>query len=205
MHAWRGPPPEIATPAPDLPTEYLFAADSTTNANISELLPSQDSAYRDLADAALSQSPSLLEAVGRIEVARAGARRAGAERLPNLAADASIVGTRTNPEQFGGDTPFSQFIDTEQASYGANLTASWDADIFGRLRAQERAALARIDSATASAAAVRIALLAEIAGSVVDWRTLEARSAAIESDVNAAEELARLALTREEAGICPGL
>ena len=199
-----GPPPEIATPAPTLPEAFFFEADASTNTQLSQLLPAEDVAYQSLSSAALEQAPSLAEAVARIDAARAGARRAGAERLPRLDGDASVVGNRINPEQFGGDTPFSQFIDTEQASYGANLTASWDADIFGRLRAQERAAIARVDSATASAAAVRIALLSEIAGAVVDWRTLQARTTSIESDVAAADRLAALAKTREEAGIAPG-
>ena len=82
--------------------------------------------------------------------------------------------------------------------------ASWDPDIFGQLRAQERAALARIDATSASAGAVRNALLAEIAGSVIDWRTLAARTAALQSDVEAAQSLTRLAKAREQAGISPG-
>jgi NodT family efflux transporter outer membrane factor (OMF) lipoprotein len=118
--------------------------------------------------------------------------------------DANITENRINPNQFGSDNPFAQAIDTTQVSYGANITASWDADLFGRLRAQERAALARIDAASASASAVRLALLAEIAASVVDWRALDARTKAIESDVAAAKRLAALAKSREDAGIAPG-
>ena len=72
------------------------------------------------------------------------------------------------------------------------------------MKAQERAAIARIDSASASANAVRIALLAEIAGSVVDWRVLESRTAALQDDVAAAMRLAALAKSREDAGIAPG-
>jgi outer membrane protein TolC len=62
----------------------------------------------------------------------------------------------------------------------------------------------RLDAADADAAAVRLALTAEIAVAVIDLRTLAARSAAIASDVADAEELARLAGVREKAGIAPG-
>lgn len=199
-----GPAPEIATPTPELPEAYFYAPDNASTASLAALLPSDDPAYAALSEAALERAPNLAEAVARIEAARAGARRAGAERLPNIGADANVTNNRINPAQFGSDNPFAQQIDTTQTSYGANLTASWDADLFGRLRAQERAAIARIDAATATAAAVRLALLAEIAGSVIDWRVLEARSAAIESDVAAAMRLAQLARSREEAGIAPG-
>lgn len=199
-----GPAPEIATPTPQLPAEFLYAPDQSSRAGLDALLPTNDAAFLELAGVALEQSPSLAEALARVDAARAGARRTGAERLPNIGAEANVTENRTNPAQFGTDNAFAQAIDTTQVSYGANLTARWDADLFGQLRAQERAALARIDASNASAAAVRIALLSEIATSVVDWRVLEARTNAIEADVAAASQLASLARTREEAGIAPG-
>nr|WP_298925292.1 efflux transporter outer membrane subunit [uncultured Erythrobacter sp.] len=199
-----GAPPEIATPAPELPQQFAYQGDATINASVADLLPSEDPAYQTLSNAALANGPSLAEALSRVEAARAGARRSGAERLPLLGLDGAVIGTRINPNQFGDGAAAGGFIDTEQVSYGANLVASWDADVFGRLKAQERAALARVDTASASANAVRIALLAEIAGSVTDWRVLEARGASIKSDVDAASQLAALAKKREDAGIAPG-
>lgn len=197
-----GPAPQIATPPPALPDEFLFAADAEDNASIAALMPSDDPAYRALSARALAASPTLGEALARIEQARASAARAGAERLPNIGADASVAASRTNIGNFPNDAPFE--IDVEQTTYAANLTARWDPDIFGALRAQERAAIARIDAAEAGAAAVRLALLAEIAGTVIDWRTLDARMTQLNSDLDAATELARLSAVREEAGIAPG-
>ncbi|MEO0420069.1 MAG: efflux transporter outer membrane subunit [Pseudomonadota bacterium] len=197
------PAPEIATPAPQLAPSYLYAPNDATAADIAALLPSADPAYAALAQKAISDAPSLAEALARVDAARAGAARAGAERLPNISADASVTENRINPAQFG-DAGQAGFIPRTQTFYGANLTASWDPDIFGQLRAQERAAIARIDAASAQAGAVRNALLAEIAGSVIDWRTLAARTAALESDVASAQRLASLANVREDAGIAPG-
>jgi multidrug efflux system outer membrane protein len=199
-----GPAPEIATPTPELPQAFLYAPDGATRSALAGLMPNDDPAFRQIADAALANAPSLAEAAARIEAARAGAKGAGANRLPRVGAEGSVTGTRTNPSQFGSNNPFAAAIDTEQVSYGANLVASWDPDLFGRLKAQERAALLRIESAGASASAVRIALLSEIAGSVIDWRTLAQRGAALEADARAADELARLAQVREQAGIAPG-
>ncbi|QYJ06812.1 efflux transporter outer membrane subunit [Qipengyuania flava] len=199
-----GPPPEIATPMPVLPESYLFAPEGETQTALADLLPRGDAGFDTLAAQALASSPSLAEAAARVEQARAGANRAGAERLPNVGINASVTGSRTNPGAIGANLPPGVTFDTEQVSYAANLTARWDLDLFGRLRAQERAALARLDAADASARAVRNALLAEIAASVIDWRTLEARDAEIRSDIASAEELARLAGVRERAGIAPG-
>ncbi|MEO1729312.1 MAG: efflux transporter outer membrane subunit [Pseudomonadota bacterium] len=197
------PTPEIATPAPELAPAFFYAPEAETAANVDALLPYGDAGFDTLAASALEGAPSLAEALARVDVARGGAARAGAERLPNISADGSVIENRINPNQFG-DAGASGLIPSTQTFYGANLVASWDPDIFGQLRAQERAAIARIDAASASAAAVRNALLSEIAGSVIDWRTLAARQAALESDVAAAQRLAALARTREEAGIAPG-
>jgi NodT family efflux transporter outer membrane factor (OMF) lipoprotein len=197
------PKPEIATPAPPLPEAFFYQPEAGTGAALTALLPQGDPAWRSLSETALAEGPSLAEALARIDTARAGARRAGAERLPNVTADGSVTRNRINPAQFG-EAGEQGFIPREQTSYGANINASWDPDIFGRLKAQERASLARIDAATAQAQGVRLALLAEIAASVIDWRVLDARAAAIEADAAAARQLASLARTREKAGIAPG-
>lgn len=199
-----GPPAEIDTPAPVLPASFAFAPDTVTSASLSALLPLGDPAYAGLSALAVQQAPTLSQAAARIEIARANAARAGADRLPILSGDASITATRTNPNQFGTALPPGITIDTERVRYGANVVASWDPDLFGRLRNREDAAQARLDAATFEAGGVRNALFAEIATSVIDWRTLEARRAALEEDAAAADELARLAGMRERAGIAPG-
>ena len=197
------PAPEIATPTPEMPRAFFFAPDGATQASLAALMPANDPAYRSLSTAALAEAPSLAEAAARIDAARAGASRAGANRLPNVIADGNVRQNRINPAQFG---PAGEqgLIPSEQTFYGANITASWDPDIFGQLKAQERAAIARIDAASAQAQGVRLALLAEIAASVTDWRVLDARAVAITDDIRAAQQLALLAKVREDAGIAPG-
>ena len=197
------PAPEIATPTPAMPQAFFFAPDAGTQASLAALMPGNDPAYRTLSTAALAEAPSLAEAAARIDAARAGARGAGANRLPSITADGNVRQNRINTAQFG-QAGQQGFIPEEQTSYGANITASWDPDIFGQLKAQERAAIARIDAASAQAQGVRLALLAEIAASVTDWRVLDARAGAITDDIRAAQQLAALAKVREDAGIAPG-
>lgn len=199
-----GPAPEIATPAPELPESYLYAPDAVTTAKLTTLLPSADPAFAALSASALAEAPTLAEALARIDVARAAARGAGAARLPSIGTNATVTTSRTNPAQFGANLPPGVTIDPNQTSYAANLSASWEVDLFGRLKAGERAALARLDAASASAEAVRIALLGEIAGAVIDWRTNAARAQALSQDLEAAVRLAELTGKREKAGLAPG-
>lgn len=196
-------PPRIATPVPDLPDNYFALPEGAAKGDLAALMPQDDPAYRALSTAALANAPSLAEALARVESARAGARGARAARMPNLDADTFARRNRINPAQFG-EAGEAGLIPNELTSYGANIIASWDPDLFGQLKAQQRAAAARIDATSAQAQAVRIALLAEIAGSVTDWRVLGEQRAALSADVAAAEALARLAGSREASGIAPG-
>ena len=199
-----GPPAVIETPPPVLPASFAYAPEPGVSASVAALLPEVDPAFADLSALALADSPNLAQAIARIDRARAVSDRAGAGRMPQLGATASVQGTRINPAQFGTNFPSSISIDAERVSYGASLTAAWDPDLFGGLRAQERAAIARIDAAGADAAGVRLALMSEVAGAVIDWRTLAAREAALEQDLVAAETLVTLADIRERSGIAPG-
>lgn len=199
-----GPAPEIATPAPALPPTFAYQPNAAEAGSVEALLPADDAGFATLSAAALADGPTLAEAVARVEGARASADRARAERQPAVDAGGSAQVNRTNPDQFGANLPPGIVIDTTRVQYGTSIAARWDADLFGRLRAQQRAAVARVDAADADAAGVRLALVAEIAAAVIDWRTLAAREATLKSDLANAEKLGRLAGERERAGIAPG-
>jgi NodT family efflux transporter outer membrane factor (OMF) lipoprotein len=188
-----------------LPSAFRFAPDAQAQDGLEALIPTRDPAFRELSAAAISDSPTLAGALARIQLARAQADRARAERLPALDGSLSVERSRTSTAQIGIPKIPGLAIDRTRTSFGANLTARWDADLFGSLRARERAALERIGAADADAAAVRLALLAEIAGSVTDWRTLAAREERLRQDLADAERLIRLAGVRERAGIAPGV
>ncbi|MEB3416708.1 efflux transporter outer membrane subunit [Alteriqipengyuania sp. WL0013] len=199
-----GPAPEIATPAPVLPETYLYRPSGAVETSLADLLPQGDAAFVRMAEVALAGSPTLLEAVARIDAARAAADRAGANRLPAVGIGGSVTGSRTNPDQFGANLPPGVEFDITRVQYGANVTASWDPDVFGRLRSSERASLALAEASAADRDAVRVALIAELAAATIDWRTLSAREASLRRDLGTATEFARLAGVREEAGLSPG-
>lgn len=196
-----GPPPVIATPAPVLPDQFAFEPEGAADADLATLMPVDDAAFEALSASALAQSPTLAQALARIDQARAAANRAGADRLPTLGVTTSVTGTRTNSDQFGSNLPGGINFDTERVSYGSNIVAAWDADLFGRLRAQQRAAQARLDAANFAAHGVRIALLSEIAGNVIDWQSLILRHDVLTRDVDAARAFARLTADRRTAGL----
>lgn len=195
-------PATVTTPAAFALAFDVVAQDRKT---LDYLLPIEDPAFTTLRAIAEAGAPTLAAALARIDAARAAADGANANRLPSIAADGSVSRTRINPDSFGTNLPPGISIDRNQTSYGANITANWDIDIFGGLRASARAATIRIDAATADAAAVRLALVSAIAANIVDWRTLQNRAVVLQEDLASAENLMRLTEERARAGIAPGL
>ena len=181
----------------------LLDAERPRIGNIAGLLPRADPAFVGLEQRALSDAPTLEAAIARIDQARAGLNRAGAERLPAIDGSASATGQRVSNGQ-AGSLPPGLAIDRYRTQFGAEVGASWDPDLFGRLRASQRAAAARLDAAGADAAAVRVSLQADIGRAVIDARALAAREAVLRGDIADAELLVSVTRTRSRAGIVAG-
>lgn len=194
--------PSPATVA--LPERFaLLDAETASAGTPRDLLPERDPAYAPLATRALTDAPDLSAALARIEIARANTRAARAERLPNIDGSAGVTGTRASDSNFS-NLPPGIVIDRTQTLFEAGVSASWDADLFGRLRAAERAAGARLDAATAEAAAVRIALASDIGLALTDYRAADARRAVIDEDLRETRDLVSVTRVRTDAGIAPG-
>lgn len=197
-------PPASSAEAP-LPAAFaLLDRERPAVGAIAGLLPRGDRGFTELERRALADAPTLAAAVARIDAARAGLRGARAERLPNVNASGSVVRRRFNPgANFGGGLPEGVVINPNQTNINAGIDASFDADLFGRLRASQRAAAARLDAAGADAAGVRLSLSGDIARAVVDVRTLDAREAVVARDIASATDLVAVTRIRARAGIAP--
>ncbi|MDZ7589006.1 MAG: efflux transporter outer membrane subunit [Parasphingorhabdus sp.] len=198
--------PAFAADVVPLPENFALAPDVTgqDRSIIADLILADDPAFAALEAMALDNAPTLSAALARIDEARAQAASASANRRPNIGIDSSVAGTRQNPSSFGGSLPAGIAIDRYRTQFGGNISASWDVDIFGQLRASERAAVIRVDAASADAAAVRLSLRATIAVNITDWRTVVAQEETLRDDVTSAQELFRLTSSRARAGIAPG-
>lgn len=137
----------------------------TTDAAASEAAKDWESFFADprlarVVGAALTQNRSLRASVAAVERVRAQYRIAEVDRLPEISAGASVTRQRT--------------INGEGATtaYGVNLgLASWEIDLFGRLRSLEGAALARFLAEQETQRGTRLSLVAEVTQA---WLTLAA-------------------------------
>ncbi|HYW16649.1 MAG TPA: efflux transporter outer membrane subunit [Allosphingosinicella sp.] len=171
----------------------------------------RDPALARLIEAALADSPDLAAALARVEQGRAGLRATEAERRPALNGSAGVTYNRTATEQFGFDTgggvpgAGGPSIDRERILYRAGVDAGWDPDLFGRLRADRRAAAARLDAAGLEAASVRLTLITDVARNFVAARSAVAREALAVQNVERARDTASVTRSRVQAGLVAGI
>jgi NodT family efflux transporter outer membrane factor (OMF) lipoprotein len=186
------------------PTSFVYAPPVESRARLATLLPNEDPAFQTLLTAVETQAPDLQVALARIDAARAALRAAGAARAPNIGIEGSTNYARTS-ENAATNLPPGLAIDPTNSNFSTGINASWDLDLFGRLRASQRAASLRLDAADADARAVRLALVSDIARAVVDYRTALGKLRIVEDDLADAASLVKLTDTRARAGIAPGL
>lgn len=187
-----------------LPSSFANAPPQESRAPLAALLPNADPAFLTLRMAVETYAPDLQVALARVDAARAALRAAGAARSPNIDARASAAYARSSENAVTNLPPGFGF-DPENSNFSAGINASWDLDLFGRLRATQRAASLRLDAADADARAVGLAVITDIARGVVDYRAAQAKLRIVEDDLTDAKALAELTGKRTRAGIAPGL
>ena len=168
----------------------------------------QDQALARLVEAALANAPDLEAALARIEQARAGLRASEAERLPALNGSASVTYNRTSTGEFGfagGGGAGGPQIDRDRVLYRTGVEGSWDADLFGGLRADRRAAAERLNAAGFEASSVRLTIVTDTARNFVAARSAAAREAVAERNVAAARETLSVTRSRVKAGLVAGI
>jgi NodT family efflux transporter outer membrane factor (OMF) lipoprotein len=187
-----------------VPSAFVYTPPQDSRAALETLLPNDDPAFRNLLATIDSEAPDVQVALARVDAARAALRAAGAARAPNIGVEGSANITRSS-ENAVTNLPPGFAIDPTNSTFASGINASWDLDLFGRLRASQRAAGLRLDAADADARAVRLALVTDIARAVVDYRTAQAKLRIVEDDLADAASLVKLTGTRTRAGIAPGL
>jgi len=144
----------VADPAPlpfELPQAYSAAGEDP--------LPERwwtsfnDPALDSLADQALAGNLTLQQSWDRLDQARAGARKAGAELFPSLDAQGEFARARRDDN---GTIRYA-------SSYSAGLVASYELDLWGRVRASRSAARLESDASAEDLAAAAITLSADLA------------------------------------------
>ncbi|MBW6522034.1 efflux transporter outer membrane subunit [Sphingomonas sp. RHCKR47] len=144
-----------------------------------------------LVERALANNLDIAVAAGRVEEARAAQALARAQLLPTIGGQV--------PETQGQTlSPFG----TPSRAFGAQpaITASFDLDLFGRLKQASRAARAQLLASEGARDTVRLAVAASTASGYVTLRALDQRLEIARGTLAARSDALRIARRRFETG-----
>ncbi len=144
-----------------------------------------------------SQNLDLAAALARLGQARAIAQGARAALAPELRATLSAARQQNS---IASGIPL-QPRDTN--TFDATFDAAWELDIFGRLRAEARAARGDVAAAALDLQALRITTRAETARLYYAARATQLRIEVLDHAADAQSDLAQLAASRARAGLVP--
>jgi NodT family efflux transporter outer membrane factor (OMF) lipoprotein len=166
--------------------------------------------YRDpilsgLIDRALAQSPTLEQALARIESARALARSEGASRFPQVGGSGNVDLTRrlsgsAEGLNEGGESN-GQGSRRAVGTFQAGFDATWEVDLFGRVRNAIASAQRNAEAIAEDAETARVTLIAEIVRTYVELRAAELRRGIIGNDIAARQRLVQLVQSQKSAGL----
>ena len=150
----------------DIPTENLYLnipenVDTSTIASLSWREMFTDRKLQSLIETGLQQNTDLNVARLRIEAAKAALMTAKLSYLPSLGINAEGGGSR-----YDGATT---------KTYNVGATASWELDIFGKLTAAKRGAVAALQGSLDYRQAVQTQLVATVADSYYTLAMLDAQ------------------------------
>jgi NodT family efflux transporter outer membrane factor (OMF) lipoprotein len=166
--------------------------------------------YRDpvlnrLIERALVQSPTLEQALARVDSARALARSEGAGLLPRVDGGGNIALTRRLSGSAEGLNAGGEALDQgprrSVGTFQAGFDATWEIDLFGRVRNAIASAKNNAEVAAEDAETARITLIAEIARTYVELRAADRRRGIIGNDIAARQRLVQLVQGQKTAGL----
>ncbi len=209
--------PNFVRPIPQTPAHWSRPADtprpidslckSTTTEDTADLrrwwADFNDSTLSSLIERSISANLDLRAAVLRIEEARAQRGVTAAALWPSLSTNASYASTRLSETTATGSlfTTPGIGIPNPYNQYQLGVDASWELDLFGRIRRSVEVADANIEVSVEDQHAVLVALLGDVAQSYIELRGAQLRKATTEQSIATTSELLELARKRRAAGL----
>ncbi|RFZ84107.1 efflux transporter outer membrane subunit [Mucilaginibacter terrenus] len=138
---------DVNTPKPELPASFRNAA-ATTTADTTSIADIEwknffaDATLQKLIDSAITRNYDMQIAVKNIESAQLLFKQVKWNYLPSVGLNVTASTNRPSDNSLNG-LSLNQFVGTKHIEdYNANLALSWEADIWGKIKNRQRAALA---------------------------------------------------------------
>ena len=193
-----------------------FAGASATNAGVWQ--PAQPSAHlprgawweifgdpelNRLEALATTNNQQLVAAFANIQQARALVSVARADFFPQISADPSATRQRVSGTQSQGAASSSRGSTFD--IFSVPLDASWELDLWGRVRRQVEGARSRLTASVDDLEASKLAIQAEVASDYFSLRSLDAQNQLLEETAVAYRRSLELTQNRRKSGIATDL
>lgn len=218
--------PDFAPPKADTPQRFTLPAQMPASAATQAPIASAawwesfgDPALTSLVGRAATSNLDVRQAVLRIAEARANRDVAAAGMFPVLSANASYERERISEKTAftsllgslgagaaaghgppGGVSGVPPGFQNPFGQWQAGFDASWEIDLWGRVRRNVEAADADTEASVEDGRSVLVSLFAEVGRDYVDLRAAQLRRAVLEENVATARDILALARDRRQAG-----
>jgi multidrug efflux system outer membrane protein len=136
---------DVATPKAEVPANFRNASASTDTSSVADIQWKSfftDATLQKLIDSAIVKNYDMQIAIKNIESAQLLFKQVKWNYVPELALNVTASSNRPSDNSLNGLSA-SQFLGSKHIEdYSANLALSWEADIWGKIRNQQRSALA---------------------------------------------------------------
>lgn len=164
-----------------------------------------DPALDEITAAALAHNPSLQASVARVEEARA--------RIGLVRVDQSVTATASGTSRLIGESaertlpvPGRPVTYRDRGdTYRASFDASYELDLWGRVKRSLESAEAQVTASEADLRGVQLVLTSEVAQAYFTWRTLESVAAVLERTLATRRDAVEVLQARFAAGLAPDL
>lgn len=191
---------------PNLPIADAYREISSTDSNsIADLNPAilfKDAQLKALISDALVSNYDLKSAIERMRIAQATLSQSKLAYLPTLSADVSAAANQQSKAAL--NFPAGININTKTELYKAQLSASWELDVWGKLGAAKRSAIATLLQTEAAKRAIQTQLIANVANSYYNLLALDEQLRITEETVKIRAKSVSTIKTLKDAAVVNG-
>jgi NodT family efflux transporter outer membrane factor (OMF) lipoprotein len=198
--------PPMQTPEVPSAAAYKEIGTPWTQAKPADRLPRDawwtlygDAQLDELQQQLITANPDLAAALASYDQAAAYYQYTRGDLFPRIDGNADLERDRLSANRPGYTTPF------EYSQRSVGLIASYEIDLWGRVRNEVAASKAQADAAADDLQNVRLSLIAQLVDSYIVLRGLDRDSAILADTVHAYRRALELAQERHRGGIAPGI